>query len=441
MPIPESLKGRYAYHFTLLDNLESIMDNGLLSTNLKNSKEIDHINIAEQGIQDRRSRMQIPCTAGRNVHDFVPFYFSKKTPMQLAIINKKNIDQQFIIYFAVPIELIERRVDVLFSDASANTDIPPNFFSQPEQLNQLNWDAVDEQKWGCPNDQFRHQKMAELLIPDEFNVCDASHIIVWNDYIKEKVEEKFSAKGFVCPPIKKDRDHYYIDFYDTNKMPIVTGPYVLNLLVSDTIKKVCKYEHGATKYPDIRAALDAISYDFSAIKELGDISGLYARYGYHNEGVDIHSRQVAENVIKLEEYNNLNQKNRDILHFAAYLHDIGKGPKSRWNNMMTKADNDHARKSLPMLKRILTEDIAKLDDESVRKIVMLVVYDDLIGDIMGNGRNEQQFFDVVTCEDDIHMLIAIAKADMMAVNPPWVFLHEGNIEILRVKAIDFLGNK
>ncbi|MCV5688757.1 DUF4433 domain-containing protein, partial [Escherichia coli] len=51
MSIPQGLRGRYAYHFTLVDNLESIIDNGLLCTNLKNERGISHENIAEQGIQ------------------------------------------------------------------------------------------------------------------------------------------------------------------------------------------------------------------------------------------------------------------------------------------------------------------------------------------------------------------------------------------------------
>ena len=51
MGIPIDLKGRCVYHFTLLDNLESIIENGLLCTNRKNAFKINHGNIAEQEIQ------------------------------------------------------------------------------------------------------------------------------------------------------------------------------------------------------------------------------------------------------------------------------------------------------------------------------------------------------------------------------------------------------
>lgn len=42
--IPEEYANRYSYHFTHVDNLESIISNGLISTNEKNSKGISHVN-------------------------------------------------------------------------------------------------------------------------------------------------------------------------------------------------------------------------------------------------------------------------------------------------------------------------------------------------------------------------------------------------------------
>ena len=90
MALPDSLKGRYAYHFTSIDNLNSIIENGLLCTNLKNEQNISHQNIAELGIQGRRSTMSVPCSDGKFVHDYVPFYFSKRNSMQLGVINKKK---------------------------------------------------------------------------------------------------------------------------------------------------------------------------------------------------------------------------------------------------------------------------------------------------------------------------------------------------------------
>ena len=81
-----------------------------------------------------------------------------------------------------------------------------------------------------------------------------------------------------------------------------------------------------------------------------------------------------------------------------------------------------------MLKRILTEDIGGLSEQSVRKIVTLVTYDDLIGDIVAKDRNEEQLFDIINNQNDLQMLIALSKADMYAINPEWVTIHSKSIE-------------
>jgi hypothetical protein len=76
-----------------------------------------------------------------------------------------------MIFFAVSIDkLLER--NVVFTDASANTDIPPNFYNNPNDLNKLNWNAIDNKAWGNKDDDERHQRMAEILIYDEDNALN-----------------------------------------------------------------------------------------------------------------------------------------------------------------------------------------------------------------------------------------------------------------------------
>lgn len=441
MGIPENLQKRYAYHFTVLNNLESIIENGLLSTNLKNYRDIPHENIAERGIQGRRSTMSVPCSDGKFVHDYVPFYFSKKNSMQLGVINKKNVDQLFLIYLAIPIEYIEKQAGVVFSDASANTDLPPKFYdsSSLNMLALLNWEAIDSRKWACPSEDFRHQKMAELLVPDSIHISEVAYIVVWNKFIKEEVERIFKTKQLQPPKIQFDEEHYYINFYDGGKKSIVTGPVCLKHEMESTISEICENLIGRKKYGSVRDALEAIEKNFSSIKELGDIEGLKTDYWPHTDDVGTHTRKVADGLIDVHEYNGLSTEDKEIVLLSAYFHDIGKGPKSRWvNDIMNKADNDHAVKSLPMLKRILTEDIGGLSEESVRKIVMLVTYDDLIGDIVARDRNEKQLIDVIKSVNELTMLFAISKADMNAINPFWVVIHTKSLEELRSRTMDLI---
>jgi len=61
MPIPIEHRRREAYHFVHLDNLESIIEHGLLSNAEQERRGIDHHSIAIPDIQRTRSRMQGDC--------------------------------------------------------------------------------------------------------------------------------------------------------------------------------------------------------------------------------------------------------------------------------------------------------------------------------------------------------------------------------------------
>nr|WP_315468498.1 DarT ssDNA thymidine ADP-ribosyltransferase family protein [uncultured Undibacterium sp.] len=440
MAVPTHHSFRKAYHFTSLENLESIIDNGLFSTNQKIARGISHVNVAEEGIQRRRAQMQVPGSNGRCVHDYVPFYFAKKTPMQLAVLHKKNVDQQFIIYLAVSIALLETRSGAFFTNASANTDISPNFYcgnSQSDQLDLLDWQTIDSNSWRYIDDNQRHRKMAELLLPDHVPLCDVNQIVTWNRSISDCVRQIFQSKGVAAPNvIEAGGEHYYCEPGNWDAS-LVTGPYFLKRFLDETISDVVSFQRQVVpKFHSLGDALHAIRANFAAIKELAEIDGLGANYGPHNEDVGAHTRRVVSLVVNSPEYLQLDGIHRQVLELAAYLHDIGKGPKTRWNNsFMDKADGEHPKKSLVMLKRILTEDLPILSLDLVRKIVMLVTYDDLLGEIAARGRNKSQLFNIVTCPEDINMLVALSKADIGSLDQLWLANVSGEIDNLREEVL------
>lgn len=440
--IPNKFKGRFIYHFTSLNNLESIIQEGLLSTNLKNKSGITHEDISNNDIQKRREKMNVTCGPQGVVHDYVPFYFAKRTPMLLNIVKSKNIDQIDIIYLAIPIEkLIDK--DVVFSDASANTAIPPNFYSNPKDLINLNWNIIDSWRWSYPDDNERHQKMAEALIHNKVEITDVSHIVVWNKNFKNHIKSVLKDNGISGPKVVTDyhehfKHHYFTDFETGTRKNIITGPRWLRHLVNKNITEICESEQDEPTFDNLESAVDAIANDFCCIKELSDIDGLTTDNPIHREDVGQHSRTVARLVMQDNYFNEYNEREKNILILSAYLHDIGKGPKSRWSNGIQKVDDDHPRKSLPMLKRILCEDIGGLSKKDIRRIHMLVVYDDLVGDISAHCRDKKQLFQIIRNKTDVDLLISIGKSDMGAINEKWVAENAGKIEVLRQEAYEYL---
>lgn len=410
----------------MLDNLESIIEHGLLCTNLKNQLEIEHRNIAAQGIQERRSNTMV--TGTTNIHDYVPFYFAKKTPLHLGLLNTKNVDQMCMIFFAIPLSVITEYEGVRFTTRSANTNDMPLFFSrdQLEKLDEINWEVVDRKKWGGYLGIEKNQKMAELLIPQKVSVEMIDHIIVWNDSVKEYVAKKFSEKGVGCPDIR------FHDKYDTHyfckigkKESLITGPGELRERSKSSILRINEksqlaiYKDIESKptsvYDDIEFAFDDVQKKLSSY--LNKAKNVSITYNNRNDNLYDHLQRVKFNLDGYDEYNSLDIRSKEIVMLAARLHDIGKlHSNMSASNVMSQADNDHPAKALPILENIFDGQTQYNPDE-IRMLVVLVVYHDLIGDIIKKGRDEDQLTNLVkekliTSGRELNMLLALSYADI-----------------------------
>lgn len=443
MSIPDKHKHRSVYHFTHIENLPSILEHGLLSTNEMDRRGLGHSIIAYSGIQDRRADMDVTCGLKGKVHDYVPLYFCIRSPMLLAVVNNKIADEQCIIYLEFPISIMDK-YPFVFTDASANTTIPPNFFDTPENLDKINWDAVETWKWGKKHDEFgqtpvKQAKMAELLIHKHVDPSDISKIIVWNDSFADLVKEIYKENNFDFPPITCGGRNYY--YFDKN-LPPVTGPFFINKAYKKAVDFVLKNIGKASnpKFDKLKGLRTDLRANLGCISETAEIVGLESDNEMHSEDVGTHTLKVVEELRKLSDFKDMNSTDKLLVEIAAYLHDIGKGPKSRWasNEGKQKVDPDHPKKALPMLKRILTEDIAKVKPRSAKVICKLVCYHDIVGDIVGKGRRVDELEEIVSNERELDIIIALGKADMMSVNPVWGLRFDEDIAKVREIVMDRL---
>lgn len=437
----EQFSGKYVYHFTYFTNLDHIIKHGLLSTNLKKKQNLTHENIANNDIQHRRSEMKVPCGPGGVVHDYVPFYFTKRSPMLLNVIKTKNVDQEGIIYLAVPIDFVKKS-SVVFTNSSANTLTPPMFYSDPSYLKELNWDIINKQVWVPKPDSLKQQKMAELLIHDKVSITDISYIVVWGEDMKKHVNMLLANNGIHHIDVRDDLrsfdDHFFHDLNMAGRVNIVSGPKILLHETLKTITFIKENKPTNPRFENLNDALKAISANFDCIKELSDINGLNTDNPIHREDVGAHTRSVVNLLKMAHEFDKLSEREQLVITLAAYFHDIGKGPKSRWPNQIQKVDDTHPIKSLPMLKRILCNDIGGLSNNEIGQIVTLVVYDDLVGDIIFCERKEDQMKNIIKSKTDVDMLILIAKCDMNAINPNSLNSRNDQIEELREKMYNYL---
>ncbi len=425
MNIPQKYKGKYFYHFTHIDNIPSIVAHkGLFSTNLKNAFGISHHNVALMNIQNRRSEMNVPVGPGGVVHDYVPFYFASTNIMLLSLLNRKIVDQPYIVFMAVSIEkLLEEKV--VFTDASANTTEPPRFYDDPNDLDKLNWDLIDSTKWGTKSDAERHARMAEVLVYGQVPLDWIDTYIVFNKIGKRKIKDCYKNAGLDKPNISYDwfnnRSFFFTKFFFENRkdQTLVTGPIQLKefcqYVIEDITEKRTHMDENKCLFKNMRDAISKIDDDFCIIPELAGIYNLKTDNQVHHESVSDHTITVVDNIPESLYYSFLDEKERAIVTLAAYFHDIGKGPKEKWSDGIQKAYADHPLDSLLMLNRIFSEDFVKIKYNAYRDICLLVTYHDLLGDILEKGRSIEELNRLALSDRELYMLATLSEADIKAI--------------------------
>lgn len=428
MNIPKEHRGRFFYHFTHIDNIESIVKNGLLATNVKKAMSIEHHNVANENIQNRRSEMEIKVGPGGVVHDYVPFYFASTNKMLLGLLNHKNVDQPFVVFIVVSIDKLLND-NTIFTNASANTVVPPEFYSDPQDLDKLNWDLIDSTKWSEDSDEELHARMAEALIYQRVPLDWIEGYIVFNNVCRQKIEECYEKVGIQQPNIYYQPFHYRYFYFtkfffaDRKKETLVTGPLFLYAYYNEAVRQIIKNNRGTKDskkhFKNIDDLLMQIRGNFCILPELTGIYGLQTDNQVHMQTVSDHTLLVVNNIPLNKYYVMLDEKDKKIVTLAAYFHDIGKGPKEKWMGGIQKAYPDHPADAIPMLIRILSEEIENITEEEVRKVCLLVIYHDLLGDIIGNGRSRAELISLHLCENDLNMLADLSVADIKALSNTW----------------------
>ncbi|AMA57722.1 hypothetical protein BCCGELA001_16585 [Bradyrhizobium sp. CCGE-LA001] len=344
--------------------------------------------------------------------------------MLLGVVNAKNIDQFDILYFEFPIELADRN-DVVFTGASANTVVPPNFYTDPTDLAQLDWAAIDSLKWGNADENYRHRRMAELLVHGQLPVTSASRCVVWNESVKKRVEKIVNGAAF--PPIayeSSSRRHWFNDFVNKSNCSVVQGPREIGINFAKACKQVREYADEPSqpfRFKNLKSLRDGLRADFGCLPHTSELVELKSENGMHKQTVDVHTKEVVTKLLSFPEYQALESKAQIVGEIAAYLHDIGKGTKSRWdgNGGVQKVDPNHPVGAMPMMVEILTEHVETVSEASAEMLMKLVCYHDLVGDVLGKGRDEQQIVDVANDKDELDMLFMLGKADATSLAEHW----------------------
>jgi len=447
----QKLENPFFYHFTSIDNFYEICKTkGITAKNETTNQKEDYSN---KSIQEVRSEMEVTRNPSTKVHDYVPFYFTKQSPMFYERVMNKVIDQKDTIFLAVNFEKLKEN-DVYYTDIAANSYKPmPNFYFTLDNLEKLKWEKIncelpevygkniseDERKL------IKRQRMAEVLVYNFVPFDWIEKIIVFDEETRLKVEEYISNSDF-RPKVECDRSYFitkegrginpnYHGYLNSSpnylQESLITGPrellnkcsYYINKIVSSHSTSAPKN----ARFKDVGELVKSIDKDFSVLPELEGIEGLRTSNSTHSKTVSEHTKDVVKNVRNSSAFARCSEKKKNVLCLSAYLHDIGKGPKNKWYNGVQREWPDHPAEALPMVERILSNEIANIDPGEVERVVLLVAYHDLLGDIVKgadelfkyNGRSIDELRRLKLKYYDFDTLKILSEADIKAINHEW----------------------
>jgi len=149
----ETPKFTALYHMTHIDNISSIISNGLLA----HANGLKRVDISDPVVNARRARVEP--IYGRAIHSYVPFYFNPKNAM---LFRRKEIQDDIVIL--VFDKALISEYGAIFTDGNASSD-GTYFSNNLTLLSSLpDWSILTAPRWKNFPDGKR-KRMAEVLVP------------------------------------------------------------------------------------------------------------------------------------------------------------------------------------------------------------------------------------------------------------------------------------
>lgn len=181
------------YHITHIDNLPNILVAGGLRCKSDNSGT-ESVSIAYENIQQRRAARAVPFPPKGTLHDYVPFYFSIRSPM-LYTLSKGNVStfqgsQADVIYLASTVQnVIDHGLDFVFTDGHAIVSLT-QFYKAIDDLAHVDWQIIRSRQWfdNSDNPDRKRRKQAEFLVYRFFPWHCIRAVAVKNEIMQQRVQ-------------------------------------------------------------------------------------------------------------------------------------------------------------------------------------------------------------------------------------------------------------
>ncbi len=207
------------YHILHHENLPSVIaQNCLWSDAQMIQRGLLPTNIGMSSIKERRlTSCEVACHPGTKVGEYVPFYFCPRSVM-LYLLHQGNHPeltyrggQQPIVHLEADLfetvewaENVTRRWAFTTCNASAGY---ATFYAAHEDLNRINWTAIQTNQWRDPV--MKEGKQAEFLLYEWFPWSLVRRIGVYSEAIATLVKTRLTKAGALHVPTVEVLPQWY----------------------------------------------------------------------------------------------------------------------------------------------------------------------------------------------------------------------------------------
>src|SRR4051812_48728458 len=132
------------FRITHIDNVPWILANGLHCRTSPVS-DPDYRNIGNAELIDKRSTREVTIPPGGTLSDYIPFYFTSRSPMLLNIKTGRNVPavvmSDIVIFVTSLKKLADEGIPFVFTDRHAYL-VPARFSNDLRNLDWIDWDIL-----------------------------------------------------------------------------------------------------------------------------------------------------------------------------------------------------------------------------------------------------------------------------------------------------------